>query len=150
MEEVDVDTAGRLRGIHWRRSGGDRTLLYNLTVPLVKNNVDLCLFNLPPEEVTKTRCCAAESYLALGELKGGIDPAGADEHWKTARSALIRIREAFAAAGHAPQTFFVAAAIEKKMADEIWSELANGTLSNAANLNDESQIASVAGWLCAL
>ena len=27
-------------------------------------------------------------YLACGELKGGIDPAGADEHWKTAGKAL--------------------------------------------------------------
>ena len=56
MEEVDVDTAGRLRGIYWRHSGGDRTLLYNLTVPMVKNNVDLCLFNLSPEEVAQSRC----------------------------------------------------------------------------------------------
>ena len=31
----------------------------------------------------------------FGELKGGIDPAGADEHWKTGNSALVRIRKAF-------------------------------------------------------
>jgi hypothetical protein len=23
-----------------------------------------------------------DNYLSIGELKGGIDPAGADEHWK--------------------------------------------------------------------
>ena len=50
MEEADADTAGRLRGIHWRHSGGDRTLVYNLTVPLVKNNVDLCLFSCRPKK----------------------------------------------------------------------------------------------------
>ncbi len=31
----------------------------------------------------------AEKTLMLGELKGGIDPAGADEHWKTANTVLI-------------------------------------------------------------
>jgi type II restriction enzyme len=39
-------------------------------------------------------------------LKGGIDPAGADEHWKTAGSALLRIKRAFQAEGLAPATFF--------------------------------------------
>ncbi|HAJ78349.1 MAG TPA: hypothetical protein DCO75_01135, partial [Fibrobacteres bacterium] len=29
------------------------------------------------------------------ELKGGIDPAGADEHWKTAKTAIDRIVSAF-------------------------------------------------------
>ena len=27
----------------------------------------------------------------LGELKGGIDPAGADEHWKTGNAANITV-----------------------------------------------------------
>lgn len=150
MDSDDPDMAGRVRGIHWLRGGDDRTLFYNLTVPLVKNNVDLCLFDLSSEAVTRSRCCAAESYLALGELKGGIDPAGADEHWKTARTALNRVREAFAAAGHAPHTFFVGASIQKRMAGEIWSDLEAGVLSNAANLTNDDQLAAIANWLCEL
>jgi len=31
----------------------------------------------------------------MGELKGGIDPAGADEHWKTANKALDKMRKPF-------------------------------------------------------
>jgi hypothetical protein len=81
---------------------------------------------------------------------GGIDPAGADEHWKTARTALERIRTAFSKAGLAPQTFFVGAAIENKMAGEIWEQLTSGMLGNAANLNEENQIASISRWLCTL
>ncbi len=146
-DDADIELA--LRGIAWRRGNKSRTLIYNLTVPLVKNNVDLCLFNASPEKLEADFALPA-AYLALGELKGGIDPAGADEHWKTARTALERIRKAFAQAHAAPATFFVGAAVEKKMANEIWEHLQDGTLTNAANLNAEKQIASVSRWLCSL
>lgn len=146
----DSEIEFSLRGLSWEREGKPRTLIYNLTVPLVKNNVDLCLFNLSPEELQVTEYKSAKSYIALGELKGGIDPAGADEHWKTARAALDRIREAFSKAKHSPHVFFIGAAIEKKMAVEIWDQLEKGLLTNAANLNNPNQIASVSRWLCTL
>lgn len=148
MTDDDADIELSLRGLSWHNQGKSRTLIYNLTVPLLKNNVDLCLFNLNPEELADYK--TTEAYLALGELKGGIDPAGADEHWKTARTALDRIREAFSKAGHSPHTFFVGAAIEKKMAGEIWSHLESGLLNNAANLTDPSQVAAISRWLSAL
>jgi hypothetical protein len=150
MTDDDSEIELALRGLSWQIEGKSRTLIYNLTVPLVKNNVDLCLFNLAPNELKASKYQSAESYLALGELKGGIDPAGADEHWKTARTALDRIRQAFSQAGQSPSTFFVGAAVEKKMAGEIWSQLENGALSNAANLNEQSQVASISRWLCTL
>lgn len=143
----DLDIEASLRGLYWQNGRKHRTLIYNLTVPLVKNNIDLCLFNSAPDNFDETK---AGSYVALGELKGGIDPAGADEHWKTAKSALDRIRRSFARAKQNPHTFFIGAAIEKKMATEIWDELQEGILSNAANLNDENQVASISHWLCNL
>ena len=150
QSENDVDIEFSLRGLTWQNKKRTRTLLYNLTVPLVKNNVDLCLFNLEPTRLEATGYDAPKSYIALGELKGGIDPAGADEHWKTARTALERIRHAFSQIQMTPYTFFVGAAIEKKMANEIWNQLQSQTLSNAANLNEENQIASISRWLCTL
>lgn len=150
MTDDDSEIELSLRGLGWEYEGKSRTLVYNLTVPLVKNNVDLCLFNLNSEELEATNYDLPDSYVALGELKGGIDPAGADEHWKTARAALERIREAFSQAGFSPCTFFIGAAVEKKMAGEIWSQLENGVLSNAGNLSEENQIASVSHWLCTL
>ncbi len=150
MFQDDSDIELSLRGISWQSGGQNRTLIYNLTVPLVKNNVDLCLFNLNPKELKENKYAIPASYVALGELKGGIDPAGADEHWKTARTALERISKAFTNAGYSPKTFFVGAAVEKKMADEIWEQLNDGTLSNAANLNEEKQIVSISNWLCTL
>jgi hypothetical protein len=143
----DLQNESDIRGLYWQADGKDRVLLYNLTVPLVENNVDLCLFSTAPKDLDETD---PKSYIALGELKGGIDPAGADEHWKTAHTALERIRRSFANLNHTPDTFFIGAAIEKKMASEIWEELQRGILSNAANLNEDKQVASISHWLCNL
>jgi len=143
----DADIELDLRGIAWEQEGQSRTVLYNLTVPLVKSNVDLCLLDSAPSVLRPGAFRQPERYVVFGELKGGIDPAGADEHWKTARTALTRIRQAFSAHGLSPHTFFIGAAIEKRMAEEIWSQLEDGSLSNAANLTVPDQIASLCHWL---
>jgi type II restriction enzyme len=143
-----------LKGLNWQTSG-KRTLIYNLTVPLVKKNVDLCLFDCAPDQIMpannpESLHHAPSKYIALGELKGGIDPAGADEHWKTANSALERIRRAFHKRKHKPYTFFIGAAIEKAMATEIFDQLRHGILTNAANLTNENQLVSICKWLASL
>jgi len=150
MTNDDLEIEFSLRGLSWRTKDRPRVLLYNLTVPLVKSNVDMCLLDLAPEDLCPAVYKSTGSYIALGELKGGIDPAGADEHWKTAQTALGRIRKAFGEAGEPPVTFFIGAAIAKRMADEIWGQLESGLLDNAANLNDERQVASISRWLCSL
>jgi hypothetical protein len=155
MSDDDADIEIFVKGIGWQKKNQNRTLLYNLKVPIVGNNVDLCLFDCAPIELTNKKLArsiitSSTSYIALGELKGGIDPAGADEHWKTARTAISRIQGSFTKAGHIPHLFFIGAAIEQKMATEIWSYLESGVLANAANLTDDNQIASVSRWLCSL
>jgi type II restriction enzyme len=151
MSENDADIELHLRGLAWNREGRDRTMIYNLTVPLVRNNIDLCLLNCTSTAIgEKTLLTDPKLYIAFGELKGGIDPAGADEHWKTARSALERIRRAFASKRCKPLTFFVGAAIEKRMAEEIWGQLKSGILTNAANLTGADQLASLCSWFSSL
>lgn len=150
VSENDAGIERHLRGLHWNNAGQPRTLLYNVVVPLVRNNIDLVLLQCTPSQLSPALLQDPNAYLALGELKGGIDPAGADEHWKTARSALVRIRTAFSKQNASPQTFFVGAAIEKKMAAEIWEELEQGILSNAANLTDVAQTAALCFWLVRL
>ncbi len=148
-DSEDTDIAPHLRGVHWLSNGEPRCLLYNHTVSFVRKNVDMILLHTTPEgfgEDSKR----AECYLALGELKGGIDPAGADEHWKTARTALSRIRQAFVRQQLAPQMFFAGAAIERAMAEEIWEELEAETLSNVANLTSSTQLTSLCFWLIGL
>ncbi|MEQ9369467.1 MAG: AvaI/BsoBI family type II restriction endonuclease [Coleofasciculus chthonoplastes F3-SA18-01] len=155
MTDEDVDIELQLKGLSWKNNQQSRTLIYNLTVPFIRNNVDLCLLRCSPQELATKKLAKATYklptvYLALGELKGGIDPAGADEHWKTARSALYRINQAFMTRELKPHTFFIGAAIAKAMAGEIWRQLQEETLTNAANLTDEDQLASISRWLCSL
>lgn len=85
-----------------------------------------------------------KNYLVIGELKGGIDPAGADEHWKTANTALGRVRTAF---NRQLSLIFIGAAIEASMAQEIFSQYQSGELANCANLTDDNQLASLCAWL---
>ncbi|MDQ3254177.1 MAG: type II restriction endonuclease [Acidobacteriota bacterium] len=149
MTDEDSGIEVHLCGLSWIKGKRRRTVVYNRTVPLLKNNVDLCLLNCSPEEL-QINYRTATAYVALGELKGGIDPAGADEHWKTARTALMRVQAMFAQSGSKPHTFFIGAAIVKKMAEEIWDQLEVGTLENAANLTVDNQVASISRWLCGL
>ena len=152
--ENDADIELTLRGLSWQKEDKCRTLIFNLTVPAVKNNIDLCLLNCSSSQINikqaKEIYQNPNSYLAFGELKGGIDPAGADEHWKTARTALIRIESAFAKINLKPKLFFVGSAIERKMATEIWSMLNDSSLTNVANLTNEIQLNSLVRWLCSI
>lgn len=155
MSDDDSDIELDLSGLSWGRGTQARTLRCNLFVPFVKSNVDLCLFSCSPQELSDKSSAGkiystSARYVALGELKGGVDPAGADEHWKTARTALNRIQQAFAEVRQHPHIFFIGAAIEKRMAEEIWHLLQEGQLENAANLTNDHQVTSVLRWLCGL
>jgi type II restriction enzyme len=142
----------QLKALSWKNPRGkNRVLAFNLNIPIVKNNIDICLFNADTElyangEIVNT----PKKILMLGELKGGIDPAGADEHWKTGNTALTRIRDSFAKHNLKIDTSFIAAAIEKKMASEIFAQLQNKTLSNAANLTIDEQLVNYCDWLLKL
>jgi hypothetical protein len=150
MPEEDSDIEFKVLAISWADAETCRTLMYNLTVPLFRNNVDLCLFDCSSDRMSRQIKNTPSTYVALGEIKGGIDPAGADEHWKTARTALNRIHKAFAKAKLKPHTFFIGAAIQPRMAQEIWTMLEGGELENAANLTNDEQMASLTRWLCVL
>ena len=151
-QKYESELERRIKGLHWRSKGKNRILIYNLTVPIVKKNVDLCLFDCSPQDIifgqkTDSVLQIPNKYIALGELKGGIDPAGADEHWKTANSALERIRTAFLKENCSPKTFFIGVAIEKAMAQEIYQQLEKQVLTNSANLTNENQVVSLCNWL---
>lgn len=155
--QSDVGIETLLKGISWSNGEKKRTLIYNLTIPFLEGegkNVDLCVFNCSFREYTDRKSKGLkptknipEAYIALGELKGGIDPAGSDEHWKTARSALVRIQEAFSKRRLSPSLFFVGAAIERSVSEDIWSRLENSTLQNAANLTKPDQLSSLCNWI---
>jgi len=144
----DVVGIENAKGISWKTDKKKyRTLYFNITVPIVKNNIDMILLNKPNTDDIKETISNCESYIALGELKGGIDPAGADEHWKTAKTAIDRIKESFKKNGYSPYIFFVGAAIENKMAAEIFDNLRSNYINNAANLTKPEHITELSDWL---
>ncbi len=73
MTDDDSEIELSLRGLSWQNGTGNRTLIYNLTVPLVENNVDLCLFNLLPANVEAGEY-KIPNYVAWGNSRR-IDPA---------------------------------------------------------------------------
>ena len=88
--------------------------------------------------------------MMLGELKAGIDSAGADERWKTANTALQRIREAFHSNNRTIMTTFICAAIETSMACEIFQQYEANILTNVANLSHENQMIEFSHWLTSI
>jgi type II restriction enzyme len=126
-----------------------RHILFDMKSPIVGNSIDAILLDTTSFAGSPAKLLThPERYLACGELKGGIDPAGADEHWKTARSALERIRTAFK--DKPPQLFFVGVAIESAMAREIFGQLNDGRLTYAANLLSEQQLTGLSAWLVSI
>ena len=145
----DTGVEKTLKALYWTNSQGSRVLGFNMTNAIVKKNIDICLYNAnkinyEQGKIAKTH---PERAIMLGELKGGIDPAGADEHWKTANTALDRIRTSYTARGLQIQTSFVGAAIERAMAGEIYSQLKNGIMTNSANLTNTNQLVEYCNWL---
>jgi len=147
-EYEDLTIEENMKGLYWSNSKGQRTVLFNITPSIVNKNIDICILNCSYGSINKKILDDPKKYIALGELKGGIDPAGADEHWKTANTALERIRKSFNEYKLNPITFFIGAAIEKSMAREIFSQLEKNILSNAANLTNDAQLKSIANWIC--
>ncbi len=145
----DANITPLVKGLNWMKNGQNRTLIYDVRIPLVGKNVDINLIKCSREELPRAKKAPA-LFLALGELKGGIDPAGADERWKTTRSALSDIRSKFSREDSFPEICFIAAAISQRMADEIWERIQNETLKNAANMTDADQLASLCNWLSSL
>jgi hypothetical protein len=145
-KNIDVNikqNAEQIKEILWSNKKGDRILLYNKKVSFVGNNVDLCLLSSKSTEIPS-------NYLCLGELKGGFDPAGADEHWKTARSALLRIATSFEKERVDVNLCFIGAAVEASMANEIWEMLQERQLTFAANLTIDKHLSEFVSWLTTL
>lgn len=140
------------KALCWEKDGSQRILIMDFSFNITgqrkeenfKNNVDICLFESSPNEPIDNLKKMKDKVKVLGELKGGIDPAGADEHWKTAKTALDRIRRTFE---NKVDTIYIGSAIEERMAEEIFGQLLAKELSFAANLNHEIQLANAANWL---
>ena len=145
---VDYQNAESIACITWTNNNGKRVLIFDARIPSIKKNVDICLYKGDATTYDRGAIVRRDDLaIMFGELKGGFDPAGADEHWKTGNSAILRVSEAFTALGHNVSTSFIGAAIEKNMADEIWEKLSDGGLTNAANTTSNEQFTEYCEWV---
>lgn len=147
-----TDISSDIKAIRWNYDNKTRLLCYDITVPIVKKNIDIVIFNTNKIDISHSKQFNEfkknpSNYLILGELKGGIDPAGADEHWKTASTALTRIRDAFKKEDKEIFTLFIGAAIELAMAKEIYEQCTSGQLTKCANLTKDNQLIEICDWL---
>lgn len=148
--KFNVDKAESIKAITWKNENRARTFLNNVNVEGLSKNVDMVLLEkelptITPAEM-KNALSDTKNILMMGELKGGIDPAGGDEHWKTARGALERIRKSY----RRVDILFICASIEKAMAREIYAMLQMGDLNCVANLTDSNQLGSACEWVVKL
>lgn len=152
IDPTEAGAEANIKALHWSNAKGSRLLVFNAKIPTVSKNVDICLFAGNLGEYGSGKIVRHDNKaIMFGELKGGIDPAGADEHWKTGNSALNRIRTSFSAVGYpSMMTSFVGAAIERSMAEEIFAQLEDGTLTNATNLTNNNQLIEYCNWLLEL
>lgn len=152
IDPTEAGSEANIKALHWVNEKGSRLLVFNAKIPTVNKNVDICLFSGNLDEYNAGKIVRQDNRaIMFGELKGGIDPAGADEHWKTGNSALNRIRTSFSAVGYpCMMTSFVGAAIERAMAKEIFAQLEDGTLTNATNLTNNNQLIEYCNWLLEL
>lgn len=144
------ENAEAIKAISWMSGSHVRTFLNNVKVSDLSKNVDIVLLEQDISVVNSSQLKKAladsKNIIMMGELKGGIDPAGGDEHWKTARGALERIRKSY----RRVDILFICASIEKAMAKEIYSMLQMGDLNCVANLTDENQLSSACEWIVKL
>jgi len=76
-----------------------------------------------------------QDFVWAAEVKGGADPAGSDEHWKTATQVLNRILDASQATGRPkPDLAFVATILVERVAREAQEWIDAGKLTAAYNL----------------
>jgi Restriction endonuclease BsobI len=154
-KDYTIDQIADIRSIQWTlRNNEKRQLIYNLTIPIVKKNIDLVILNCHINKINGAELneilINPNNYKIIGELKGGIDPAGADEHWKTAHTALSRIRDSFKKHKINIPLVFIGASIETSMSNEIFNLYSKGEITNCANLTVDNQFISLCNWLVTL
>lgn len=129
----------------------DRVVMFDIKPRWINKNIDVILFKTTSSASLANLREDPEKFLACGEIKGGADPAGSDEHWKTAKSALERIREAFESLDKTPPPlFFAGLSIVPGVAQEIAQDLRRGKLTRAANLARDEQLNELSNWLVGL
>ena len=143
--------ANYITAITWEHAKVLKVLTFNTMTTKVNNGADISVYDctdvpLSLEAITKH----ADHAIMFAELKGGLSPTASSEDWRRSNTTLQRIRTEFAAKGHHVHTSYIAAAIGKTTATEIFEQLRNHQLSYAVNLMCDKQLCDYCNWMIAL
>jgi hypothetical protein len=129
---------GKIVQISWN----DRCIFFDKKPKIVGKSIDFIV--VKGNSAINNDIENLDDYIICGELKGGVDPAGADEHWKTGLSALNRIDKVFNDYNKKrPILIFLGSAIASFMAGEIFHLLEKKWLGSAANINNNQQLQNI-------
>lgn len=139
---IGKNNTGKITDLTWVENNEKRTIVFDKKPIFLGKSVDFIVTQGQGGNLGSIH--NMDEVIGCGELKGGVDPAGADEHWKTARAALDRIAQVYTDNNKTvPELYFVGAAIEVSMSQEIFSYLQAGRLTGAANLMKTNQLDEV-------
>lgn len=139
---TNINSNGKITDLTWVENNENRTIVFDKKPNFLGKSVDFVVTQGRGGNLGSIH--NIDEVIACGELKGGVDPAGADEHWKTARAALDRIAQVYINNNKKiPELYFVGAAIEVSMSQEIFGYLQAGRLTGAANLMKINQLDEV-------
>ena len=134
--EEKITEFERGRGVYkeLELANGNRLLLNRQIIWLSEDGEEL---KIGPDLISTddTEFVQDMPLLWAGELKGGADPAGSDEHWKTATQAFNRILLACEKTGREqPPLSFMATILVDRVAREAQEWLDQGKLTSVYNL----------------
>jgi len=127
---LSVKKSDRPKVIKFSFEGTTLFAHFNVKLHAAGKNLDLVI----TDSVSKlSKECVPEAVM---EIKSGIDPAGEDEHWSTARSKLQQVKNRV----DSVKCGYAAMVVGPKTRTEVREEVDAGQLVCGVNLNDDKEI----------
>ena len=125
---VERNSTGRPKITQFIHNNSTFYVHWNKRIPRARKNYDFI--------ITNSRIFDENDIIAVLEIKSGCDPAGADEHWNTAKGKLRTLN----AANNTISCGFASIIIDNTVRTQIANEISSGLLVCGINLNDTNEI----------
>lgn len=125
---MQKNTSGRPKITQFKHNASTYFVHWNKRIPKAKKNYDFI--------VTRSQSFHEDDVVAVLEIKSGCDPAGADEHWNTAKGKLNTLKSA----EEGIRCGFASIIIDSTVRNHIAQEINSGLINCGINLNDDLEI----------
>ena len=125
---IASNSAGRPKITQFTNNNSNYFVHWNKRIPIAGKNYDFI--------ITNNQNFSENDIIGVLEIKSGCDPAGADEHWNTAKGKLSTLNTA----NPAINCGFASIIIDQTVRNHIAQEIGNRLLTCGINLNDNNEI----------